>query len=161
MDEQVVEVLTTPKRSVVRKKLTPKKSCDAITLYELVYLFGPCICFYFRSCITFFVWTMYHFLCLDHILLSMFGPCISFYVWTMYRLRYQFLFVWSTFYVQFIQVQVVIYSSSSAQVQFIQVQVVIYSSAPYNISSGHNTSPHSSSHNTSLHSSSHSTSYST
>jgi hypothetical protein len=47
MDEQVVEVLTTPKKSVVRKKLTPKKSCDVITLYELVYLFGPCICFYF------------------------------------------------------------------------------------------------------------------
>jgi hypothetical protein len=92
VDEQVVEVLTTPKKSVVRKKLTQKKSCDAMTLYELVYLFGPCICFYFRPCITFFVWTMYYYLCLDHVLLSMFGPCISFYLWTMYQLRYQFMF---------------------------------------------------------------------
>jgi hypothetical protein len=83
VDEQVVEVLTTPKKSVVRKKLTQKKSCDAMTL---------CICFYFRPCITFFVWTMYYYLCLDHVLLSMFGPYISFYVWTMYQLRYQFMF---------------------------------------------------------------------
>jgi hypothetical protein len=59
VDEQVVEVLTTPKKSVVRKKLTQKISCDAMTLYELVYLFGPCIYFYFRPCITFFVWNMY------------------------------------------------------------------------------------------------------
>jgi hypothetical protein len=115
-------------------------------------LFGPCI--------TFFVWTIYYYLCLDHVLVSMSGPCISYGINFCSDVPYV-QFVWSTFYVQFIQVQVVIYSSSSAQVQFIQVQVVIYSSAPYNISSGHNTSPHSSSHNTSLHSSSHSTSYST
>jgi hypothetical protein len=71
VDEQVVEVLTTPKKSVVRKKLTQKKSCDAMTLYELVYLF--------------LFSTMYHFLCLDHVLLSMFGPCITIYVWTIYQ----------------------------------------------------------------------------
>jgi hypothetical protein len=34
-----------------------------MTLYELVYLyvamFGPCICFYYQPCFSFYVWTMY------------------------------------------------------------------------------------------------------
>jgi hypothetical protein len=97
-------------------------------------LFGPCIIIY--------LWTMYYYLCLEHVSVSMSGPCIGYGINFCSVVPYV-QFVRSTFYVQFIQVQVVIYSSSSTQ-----VQVVIYSSAPYNISSGHNTSPHSSSHST-------------